>query len=309
MIFPQVHKILNDVFESVGHGGGIINRKSTLAVISLLTISLFINISDVSATNATFTKTSVVNSADTVKNYVETKNKIPCKVTVSNKNVTSAQYLYLLTSTVGKINKGSTTPTTLKAVSNPTKPTETIIGGNLPKSEYIKLAGTITTFIDTNGRVPNYVTTSKGKIRFENMVYTYSKVLSFYKKNKRLPNYVSVSPWITSEGSSNKQAVIDAIGRKEATYEDIQGQSSASVMEKVGYGDCWADSYWLYNKLSAAGVAVRIIGTSSGGLYYLHRWVEINCGSGWKTWNYAKYNSQHYGALGTGLFVVKTFVP
>jgi len=270
---------------------------------------MFITISDVSATNATFTKTSVVNTADDVKNYVETKNKIPCKVVVSNKNVTSAQYLYLLTSTVGKIYKNSSTPTTLKYVGNPTTPTETLISGSLPKSEYIKIASTINTYINTNGRIPNYVSTSLGKIRFENLIYTYSKVLNFYRINKRLPNYVSVSPWITSEGTSDKQAIIDSIGRKEATYEDIQGQSSATVMEKVGYGDCWADSYWLYNKLSAAGVAVRIIGTSSGGIYYLHRWVEINCGSGWKTWNYAKYNSQHYGALGTGLFVVKTFVP
>lgn len=302
-------KIPNKVFESVGHGGGIINRKSTLAVISFLAIALFINITDVSATNATFSKTTVVNSADTVKNYVDTKNKIPSKVTVSNKNVTSAQYLYLLTSSVGKINTGSSTSTTLKAVSNPSNPTESLVSGSLSKSEYIKLAGTITTFIDNNGRVPNYITTSLGKMRFENMVYTYSKVLSFYKANKRLPNYVSASSWITSEGSSDKQAAIDAIGKKEATYEDVQGQSSATVMEQVGYGDCWADSSWLYNKLSAAGVAVRIIGTSSGGIYYLHRWVEINCGSGWKTWDYSKYNSQHYGALGTGLFVVKTYLP
>jgi len=278
-------------------------------VISLLTLALFINISDVSATNATFTKTSVVNSADTVKNYIETKNKVPCKVTVSNKNVTSAQYLYLLSSTVGRIYKNSTTPITLRNVSYPSNPSESMIGGNLPKSEYIKIASTITTFINTNNRVPNYVTTSLGKIRFETMVYTYTKVLTFYKINKRLPNFVSVNSWIKSEGTSNKQSAINAIGCKEATYRDVQGQSSPTVMEKVGYGDCWADSYWLYNKLSAAGVAVRIIGTKSGGILYLHRWVEINCGSGWTTWNYNKYNSQHYGAMGTGLFVVKTFKP
>jgi hypothetical protein len=298
----------------LGHGGGIINRKLSLAVISLLTISLFINVSDVSAANTTFNTSDIIKSSETVKNYVETKNNVPCKVTVGKKNVTTTQYLYLLTSTVGKINKSSTTPVTLKNVSKPTNPSESITSGTLTKNEYLQLATKITTFIDKYGRVPNYVSTSLGTIRYENLVYTYSKVLTFYKTNKRLPNTVSVKPWTTSEGtinanSSNVQSIIDCIGSKEAQYEDIQGQSSPTVMEKVGYGDCWADSGWLYNKLSAAGVAVRIMGTTSGGLYYLHRWVEINIGNGWTTWNYNKYNSQHYGALGSGIFVVKTYTP
>jgi hypothetical protein len=297
----------------LGHGGGIINRKLSLAVISLLTISLFINVGDVSAANTTLNTSDIIKSSETVKNYVETKHNVPSKVTVGKQNVTTTQYLYLLTSTVGKINKSSSTPVTVKNVSKPTNPSESITSGTLTKNEYLQLATKITTFIDKYGRVPNYVSTSLGTIRYENLVYTYSKVLNFYKTNKRLPNTVSVTPWINSEGtktnSSNVQSIIDSIGNKEAQYEDIQGQSSPTVMEQVGYGDCWADSGWLYNKLSAAGIAVRVMGTTSGGIYYLHRWVEINIGNGWTTWNYNKYNSQHYGALGSGIFVVKTYTP
>jgi hypothetical protein len=76
-------------------------------------------------------------------------------------------------------------------------------------------------------------------------------------------------------------------------------------MAQVGYGDCWADSSWLYNQLTAAGIQARIMGTSSGGILYLHRWAAVNIGNGWQTWGYQKYNSQHYGALGSGVFVVK----
>ncbi len=223
-------------------------------MISLLTLALFINISDVSATNTTFTTTSVVNSAENVKTYIENKNKVPCKVTVSNKNVTSSQYLYLLTTTVGRINKGSTTAVTLKYVASPTSPSESIISGTLTKTEYIAIANRINTYINTYNRLPNYVTTSLGKMRYENLIYSYSKILSFYKTNNRLPNYVTVKPWsnIKAEGlitiPSNVQTTINTIGYKEATYEDVQGQSSPTVMEQVGYGDCWADSYWLYNK-------------------------------------------------------------
>lgn len=296
----------------MGHGGGIINRKSALAVTSLLIFSLFINVGDVSAANTNFNASDITKSSENVKNYVETKYTVPGKVTVANKNVTTPQYLYLLTKAVGNVNKSINKPITLKNVSKPTSPTESVKSGKLSKSEYILLAGKITTFIDKYGRAPNYLNTSLGTIRFENLVYTYAKVLNFYKINKRLPNTVSVNPWINYEGAktpANVQCIIDTIGKCEAQYEDIQGQSSATVMEKVGYGDCWADSFWLYDKLSAAGVAVRIMGTTSGGILYLHRWVEINVGNGWQTWNYAKYNSQHYGALGSGIFVVKTYNP
>jgi hypothetical protein len=45
--------------------------------------------------------------------------------------------------------------------------------------------------------------------------------------------------------------------------------------------------------------------SNPSGIYYLHRWVEINIGNGWVVWDYAKYNSQHYGELGDGPFVVE----
>jgi hypothetical protein len=173
-----------------------IKRKSTLAVVSILALALLINVTDVSAANSTFNTTSVVNSADTVRNYIETNNyTVPTTVTVNNQKVTSAQYLYLLTSTVGNINKSSKTPVTLKNVSNPTNPSETIISGTLTLSEYVSIANKITTFVNTNGRLPNYVATSLGQMRCENLIYTYSKILSFYKTNNRMPTTVAVKPW------------------------------------------------------------------------------------------------------------------
>jgi len=305
-----------NLFESLGHGGGIIKYKWIFSVLVLFSLALLINVSDVSAANSTFNSTSVSQSAATVQNYVEINHTIPQNVTVANQKVSSAQYLYLVTSTVQNINNGNTSPVTLKNVSNPTSPSETTTSGTLTKAEYISIANKITTFINTNGRLPNYVTTSLGTMRYENLIYTYSKIMTFYQTNNRLPTTVSIKPWTTlsatSEGasSSNVQSILDAIGKAEAKFADIQGQSSPTVMAQVGYGDCWADSGWLYNQLSAAGIAVRVMGCSdTGGLYYLHRWAEINIGNGWQVWNYAKYGSQHYGKLGSGPFVVKSYTP
>lgn len=106
---------------------------------------------------------------------------------------------------------------------------------------------------------------------------------------------------------NNTSQIIDKIGYKEATYGDVQGvtyngSDDASVLENYGDGDCWADATWLYEQLNAAGVQVRIMGyvDRGTGAGYRHTWIEINTGDGWQSWNYTKYNSQHYGDVGAG---------
>ena len=138
---------------------------------------------------------SVVNSSDAVKNYVESQSNVPGTVTVAGKTVTLEQYLYLLTSSITNINQNNKNTITIKSIAKAPNPSESLNSGNLLKSEFIKLAGIITTFINKNGRLPNFITTSRGNMRPENLIYTYSNVLAFYKTNKRLPNYVSVKPW------------------------------------------------------------------------------------------------------------------
>ena len=100
----------------------------------------------------------------------------------------------------------------------------------------------------------------------------------------------------------NTSAVLDSIGQEESHFGDVQGVSDEASLVQYGYGDCWADSEWLYDKLTVAGVPVRIMGYVGGGsgAGYRHAWVEINVGNGWQMWNYGKYNSQHYGDVGDG---------
>lgn len=293
---------------------------------------LFFSVSGVSAastSNSTInhTKTKVASSASVkisftpsqigaasskVKFYYEKNNKLPNSVTINNHKVTMSQFLQLITDDIYQISNKKTTAITLKNVTAPSKPVENLKTGQLTKTQYINLAKNTRSYIYSTGKAPNSENCSLGTIKFQNLIYSFSKILAFQTANNRLPNYVSVAPLSKTSTSikisSNALTTIDSIGYAEAKYRDIQGQSSANVMEKCGYGDCWADSSWLYNKLSAAGVPVRIMSTTSGGIYYLHRWVEINVGNGWKTWDYAKYHSQHYSALGAGHYVVKSSV-
>jgi hypothetical protein len=102
--------------------------------------------------------------------------------------------------------------------------------------------------------------------------------------------------------TTNTTAKLNAIGQQEAQYKDVQGVSDVNSFNQLGYGDCWADSMWLYDKLTAAGIQVRIMGyvNRGTGVGYRHAWVEINTGNGWTMWNYTGYNSQHYGDVGCG---------
>lgn len=258
-----------------------------------------------------FTPSQIGAASSKVKSYYEKNNKLPDSVTINNHKVTMPQFLQLITDDIYQLNNKKTTAITLKSVTAPSNPVENLKAGQLTKTQYINLAMTTRSYIYANGKAPNYVNCSLGKIKYQNLVYSFSKILTFQTTNNRLPNYNSVTPIskvsTSVKGGSSAQSIVDSIGYAEAKFEDIQGQSSASVMDKCGYGDCWADSSWLYGKLSKAGIAVRIIGHTTGS-YPLHRWIEINIGNGWKTWDYSKYNSQHHGPTGSGPYVVKSSV-
>lgn len=105
----------------------------------------------------------------------------------------------------------------------------------------------------------------------------------------------------TAKTSINTTA-IDNIGQDESKFQDVQGVSEEATIAQQGYGDCWADSEYLYDKLTAAGVPVRIMGYENRGTGagYRHAWIEINTGEGWQQWNYTKYHSAHYGDVGGG---------
>ena len=259
-----------------------------------------------------YTNSQIGAASSKIKAYYEKTNKLPAYVTMNNHRVTMPQFLQLLTDDIYLLNSEGSSSITLRTVKAPSKPVENVKSGILTKTQYLNLVKVTRSYIYSTGKAPNNENTSLGKIKFQNLVYIFSKIVNFQKTKNRLPYQVSVKPSTTiiktTATSSKVQSIVDSIGYAESKYRDVQGQSSPSVMAQVGYGDCWADSGWLYNKLSAAGIAVRIMGTSSGGIYYLHHWAAINIGNGWQTWDYAKYNSQHYGALGSGYFVVKSSV-
>jgi len=137
-----------------------------------------------------------------VSNYYETNSKqLPSSVTINGVSYSMAQLLYLLTTATINMNTNNLNSITAKTVNGAPNPSGTIKSGNIVKANYISYAKIIQTFINTNGRAPNFISTTLGKMQFKYMVYMYSKVVNFHVSKNRLPNYMSLD----ASSSSNQQ--------------------------------------------------------------------------------------------------------
>jgi hypothetical protein len=148
----------------------------------------------------TFTRAQINTAASSLKSYIATNNKLPSYVTVNNIQISVPQFLQLAVTNLLNINTGTTSSIELKQVNSPSSKAENIKIGNVAKSEFLSLAQSIKNTISSTGTAPASITCSLGTMGFENMVYTFSKVLAFYSTNSRLPNYVSANPWPSTLG-------------------------------------------------------------------------------------------------------------
>jgi hypothetical protein len=148
-------------------------------------------------TPTSFTIDQINDAASRVKAYIETNHKLPNYVTIGTTQVQMPDFLKLLTAGLLQINNGSTTQVALETVGIPAKPSESIASGSITKANYLDLAKRVNVFIDANGVLPNYATSTLGKLRYESMIYMFSKVLDFQNTNSRLPSYVTVNAWST----------------------------------------------------------------------------------------------------------------
>lgn len=138
------------------------------------------------------TLSQIGTAARTVKAHIENNNNLPNYVSINGRQISVPSFLYLLTGAVININRGTTSAITIKNINAPTAPKGTYRHGNILKTEYLKIAGNIKSYMNTYGRAPNFVATSLGNLPYKSMVYMYSKLMSFYSANLRLPNYVSM---------------------------------------------------------------------------------------------------------------------
>ena len=226
-----------------------------------------------STKSVTFTIANINNAASKVRAYTETKHKLPGYVTISGVKVTMPQFLHLLTEDILKVNSGSKTTITLKSISSPnTKGVEAVKTGKIQKTEYINIVKNVNTFINKYQRVPATASSSLGKIRYESLIYTFSKITGFYDANKRLPKYVSSYPGIIAYECSNNTTIPN----------DIKPYLNPSK-------NCQSDNSIL--KAKAAAITKGLT-TQKAKATAIFNWVRDHI-------NYSFYYNTRYGAVGT----------
>jgi transglutaminase-like putative cysteine protease len=154
-----------------------------------------------------FTLNELEDAASRVSSFIETNRRLPAYVNISGTSITIPQLLEMLTTSILQINRGTTTPVSLKNIDNPTNSSvNNTVHGNIQLSEYIEMARGINSFINTENRAPNFAGSSLGNIGYNSLVYMFSRILNFHRENERLPNFVTVdsSIFINSESIPSK---------------------------------------------------------------------------------------------------------
>ncbi|MGB9938094.1 MAG: pseudomurein-binding repeat-containing protein [Methanobacterium sp.] len=236
-------------------------------------------VSTTTTTQTSFSVADVEDAASRVKAFIEANKKLPKYVTIGTIQVKMPDFLQLLTAGLLQINSGTNNPLTLKSVNNATTPTETVKSGTMNKASYLDLAKRVNSYINANGKLPNYATTSLGKMRYESLIYMFSKVLSFEKTNNRLPSYVSIKSW-SAVGTSSSSSGSSSSGAVLPIPAELQKYLAATTNCPVSNAQINALSWSLAHGSNGLTAATNIF-----------NWVRDNL-------SYSFYYNTKYGAVG-----------
>jgi len=166
-----------------------------LALLTLLTLAVTPALT-VSATTS-FTTAQMLTGSVNLRDWIESNKALPSSVTINGTQVTMPQYLRMSAAVISNIYTGSTgTNVLLNSVGAPASPSENNSAGNIQKADYVDLANRVYNFIGNNGTAPNYGSTPLGNVKYQMMIYAFSRILAWYKENgNTLPNYVAVTTW------------------------------------------------------------------------------------------------------------------
>ena len=156
----------------------------------------FNSLSDKSSSPSTTGSVSIsdiVAAANTLKSTIASTGVVPTTVSVGGVSYSTSQFAYMMAQAIVYINDGKTSIQILPVASEaPSNPSGSLKAGNLTTKEFVDLATRVSTFITENGQAPNYASTSLGNMKYDSLVETFAKILSFYKSDKRLPAYVTM---------------------------------------------------------------------------------------------------------------------
>ena len=288
-----------NLLDVIRYGGDRIKRKILLSVLLLFGLALIINVSTSAAATVSDNTNPTVTAVDPANHAVVQKTN-NVKVTF-NEPITAGTNSINLKNSNGKVISTKNTFSGSKITITPT--TKLTTG----KYNILLNAGSVQ---DLSGNINAAFSSSftVSPITVAQMKDGISRAQKFYSKQGRLPTTVSYGskkipmaefqkiiatqglkinkPKVTVSALSNTN--LAAIMRSAAKFGYSGAAHTASAMERIGAGDCWAMSDYLYKHMTAAGMKSRIIQYATA-YSSRHRSVQYFSNGAWVNAPYRAY--------------------
>ncbi len=142
----------------------------------------------------------IIAASQNVKKYIENNGELPKTVKIGSVDYSLATYVYLASKAIINLNNNNKNSIEVKFINDPTKPQAAANLGEL--YDYVSVAQSIVNTCNSNGIMPNSVSSKVGTIGYNGLVYATARVVAFYDDYSIMPNYVSIKTYSTSTSSS-----------------------------------------------------------------------------------------------------------
>ena len=151
----------------------------------------------------------IVKASKNVKKYISKNKKLPSSVKIGDVTFPTAEYLYLASKAIVNLKADNKKAISVKNVENPTKPKAAANLGIL--KDYKSVAKSIVKTAESNGVMPNSVSSKIGTIGYKGVVYSFADILTSYGNKNKLPSYVQVKSF-SGSSSTSKLNPLNTIG-------------------------------------------------------------------------------------------------
>ena len=141
----------------------------------------------------------ILATSEGVKNNIEIYNSIPDTVNIAGKTYLVSQFADVMIRATLQLDPNQKTinmnDIENRPVNLPITSIESLKEGRLYLADYVDIADRVYGFNNENMKLPTYANTPLGQMSWQNIIYMYSRILTFYKNQGYMPKYATVTPW------------------------------------------------------------------------------------------------------------------
>lgn len=156
----------------------------------------------------------VLNASCGIKAYVEDNNSLPASVVIGGFEVDIGSFTYVLASAIEMIDGKLYANIALENFPVSSNSSETLNKSYVDSDAYLEMATVFVNTVNTGDKIPDYIGTDFGNVRYESLVLLFSTILEYYNTSGSFVNNVVVLPWsvINSSKFFSLEDIVNASG-------------------------------------------------------------------------------------------------